>query len=49
MGCAQDGFLDQDKYDIIFKTAENLNNVPIDPHPAPVNSAIINHTIRKLS
>ncbi|HCT8957302.1 TPA: amidohydrolase [Staphylococcus aureus] len=39
MGRAQDGFLDQDKYDIIFKTAENLD-VPIYLHPAPVNSDI---------
>ncbi len=35
----QDCFLDQDKYDIIFKTAENLD-VPIYLHPAPVNSGI---------
>ncbi len=39
MGRAQDGFLDQVKYDIIFKTAENLD-VPIYLHPAPVNSDI---------
>ncbi|CDR23996.1 5-carboxyvanillic acid decarboxylase [Staphylococcus argenteus] len=39
MGRTQDGFLDQDKYDVIFKTAEALE-VPIYLHPAPVNSDI---------
>ncbi len=29
MGRAQDGFLDQDKYDIIFKTAENLERTDL--------------------
>lgn len=38
-GRPHDGFLDQDHYDGIFKTASELN-VPIYLHPAPVNSDV---------
>ncbi|MEJ7424040.1 amidohydrolase family protein [Staphylococcus warneri] len=39
MGRTKDGFLDQDQFDGIFATAEELN-VPIYLHPAPVNSDV---------
>ncbi|TDM05207.1 amidohydrolase family protein [Macrococcus lamae] len=41
-GHAADGFLDQQKYDILFKTASELD-VPIYLHPAIVQSEIYQH------
>ncbi|MCI2946876.1 uncharacterized protein ACUXJ9_001177 [Staphylococcus caledonicus] len=39
MGHPNDGFLDQDEYDDLFATAEELN-VPIYLHPSPVQSDV---------